>query len=139
MCLKPPEMSQRSNRTVKRFGPSALIMMQPPFCPQLSGHVRVSAKCWDTLTAAGTRQPPGPTPVWPVHRICQRSPRQLHCHVTRGEKTTTRVTWSNPTHCRVCTKKFNKLSLTISSWVRRHRPEYRRQMRYRSRSTQTHK
>lgn len=107
--------------------------------PQVSGHVQVSAKCWDTQTDAGAPQLQGPTRAWPVDHICQHSPRQLHFPVTPEGKTTIQFTYLKPMVCKVCMKRFNTRSLIIFLWVRRHQPEYRKQMRYPFQSTQTHK
>lgn len=107
--------------------------------PQVSGHVQVSAKCWDTQTDAGAPQLQGPTRAWPVDRICRRSPRQLRFPVTPEGKTTTQLIYLKPMVCKVYTKKFNTRSLIIFLWVHRHRPEYKKQMRYPFQSTQTHK
>lgn len=107
--------------------------------PQVSGRAQASAKCWDTQTDAGALQLRGPTGAWPVDRICRHSPRQLRFPGTPEGKTTTRPTYLKAPHCKVCSKRFNTRSLITFLSVRRHRPEYKKRMRYQSQSTQTHK
>lgn len=103
---------------------------------QVSGHVRMSAKCWDTRTDAGALQLQDQTRAWPAVPICQHFPRQLHFPGTPEGKTTTHLTCPKPAVFRVCMKKFNTRNLITFSLVHRHQREYRKQTKFPSQSIQ---
>lgn len=151
LCLNPSHAPHTSNHSAfntfchfpttpsTRWASKCIHITSWQHCcfPQVSGHVQVSAKCWDIQTDAGALQLQGPTRAWPLDRICQLSPRPLRFPGTPEGKTTTQLTYPKPMVCKVCTKKFNTRSLITSLSVRRHRPGYRKRMRYLFQSTQT--
>lgn len=120
-----------------RGSANVLVSWQACCFPQVSGHVRANAKCWDTRTDAGALRRRGPTRVWPVGRICPPSTRLLHFPGTPRGRTTIQLSYPKPTGCKVCTKKSNTRNLITSSLVHRRRPEYRRRTRCPFQSTQT--
>lgn len=108
-----------------------------PFPFQVSGHAQVSAKYWDTPTAAGAHQPADQTQAWPVDHTCQHSQRLPRFPEMPGGKTFIRPLSLKPMVCRACMKRSNTRS-SITFWlVHPHQLGYRRQTKYQSLSTQT--